>query len=146
MDANAPKLWDEIWTREGIESWRGKALAGVYERIVELVPEGSPVVDFGGGVGILGVRLRDDLGCGVHVLDHSPEACRQARTAGLEAICFNLDDIGVPSRPYINVSLIMESVADARNPGLFSAGAMIGNSRFLEKVTPVPVPPLPSSP
>jgi len=41
---------------------------------------------------------------------------------------------------------IMASEAAARNPELFSAGATMGSSRSRENVTPVPLPPSPSSP
>ncbi len=58
----------------------------------------------------------------------------------------NIDVIGVPSRPNVMVSRIMASLAAARKPALFKDGAIMGKSRFREKVTPVPMPPLPASP
>ena len=52
----------------------------------------------------------------------------------------------MPSRPRMSVVLIMMSEADARNPGLLSAGARIGALRGRDMVTPVPCPPSPCAP
>lgn len=48
--ANSPAEWDRIWSDPAQAEWRKRALAEVYDRIVELVPRGAKVVDLGGGV------------------------------------------------------------------------------------------------
>lgn len=100
-EANDPALWDDLWTKEGQDSWRGRALASVYERIEELVPEDASVVDVGGGVGILAGRLTVACGATVTVRDHSMAALKQAQEAGFITHRIDLEepDIAVPRRP-----------------------------------------------
>lgn len=84
--ANAPETWDAIWRQEGRETWRKDALGGVYDRIEKLlegVKPGPVIHDIGGGVGVLAARLAQGGKRGVCVWDHSKEALRQARDAGL---------------------------------------------------------------
>ena len=81
-EANSPAKWDALWAAEGRDSWRGKALASVYERIAELMPRGASVVDLGGGVGLLADVLRDKAQCDTWVIDQSEEALRMAAAAG----------------------------------------------------------------
>lgn len=81
--ANRADLWDQIWKNEGAESWRKQALGRVYSRIVRSMPREARVLDIGGGVGQLAIRLRDEGHCRVAVLDASAEACRQAQEAGV---------------------------------------------------------------
>jgi tetratricopeptide (TPR) repeat protein len=86
VNHNAPDLWDRIWREEGEESWRGRALAEVYTRVCQLVPESSRVVDVGGGIGLLARRLQDEKKCECTVIDHSKEACELACRAGVSAV------------------------------------------------------------
>lgn len=97
-EANSAGNWDVLWTREGQESWRGKVLDTVYARVAQLIPQGSKVLDIGGGVGIFAKRLREDRGCTVTIWDISPAAIEMARAEGftgdvvdLESIC-NVND------------------------------------------------------
>lgn len=90
--ANAVGNWDRIWESEGKDTWRGDALREVYERIVQLVPRGSKVLDIGGGVGVLASKLRDEKGCRVVVADHAPKAIAQAMQAGHDTILVDLED------------------------------------------------------
>jgi hypothetical protein len=79
---NSPEAWDRIWSNPAEAEWRSEALAAVYDRIVELVPDGASVVDLGGGVGTLARKLRA-AGRRCLVVDCSPEACSQAG----ESVC-----------------------------------------------------------
>jgi 2-polyprenyl-3-methyl-5-hydroxy-6-metoxy-1,4-benzoquinol methylase len=56
-EANSVSNWDALWVSEGIESWRKTALDEVYQRILQLVPAKSHVIDLGGGVGLLAKML-----------------------------------------------------------------------------------------
>ena len=51
--ANAPEVWDRIWTKEGATSWRGEKMANVYARIANLIPHQAfsdhAIVDAGAG-------------------------------------------------------------------------------------------------
>lgn len=93
-EANSPERWDALWEAEGRETWRARALGPIYDRIVELMPEHKCVMDIGGGVGILAMRLRQERQCSAVVLDQSEEAVRQCREAGVTAVhaCIGPDD------------------------------------------------------
>lgn len=79
-DANSASRWDELWAQEGKDSWRGKALAEVYDRIASLLPHDALVTEYGCGVGqlaeLLSKKRADVRGL---LLDHSGEALRIAR-------------------------------------------------------------------
>lgn len=78
LAANAPAEWDRIWSDPAQAEWRKRALAEVYDRIVELVPCESLVVDLGGGVGTLANRLNAERECSAVVWDHSITAAAKA--------------------------------------------------------------------
>src|SRR5262249_49604657 len=90
ISANSQKEWDKLWLNEGRSSWRKEALASVYDRIAELVPRGSRIIDVGGGVGLLAEELEKKAQCRTLVLDHSEIAVAQAKAAGLAAMRFDL--------------------------------------------------------
>lgn len=56
---NTPDYWDQIWEREGDETWRD--FKNKYQHIISLVPDGSEVLDIGCGVGLLLRKMRDAL-------------------------------------------------------------------------------------
>lgn len=103
-EANSSEKWDTLWAAEGLDSWRNGALAKVYERIVHLasatLPEGTKVVDVGGGGGALALLLRM-AGFDVEVWEHNDAAL---------SLCLNR---GVPAR---RVDLLGESLPDVE-PG-----------------------------
>jgi len=107
-EANHPEKWNSIWELEGTSSWRGHALAGVYQRIVDLVPRGSQVADFGGGIGLLGQQLKEQRDCSVSILDHSESAVRAAQAAGLEAYLFDIEDFTFYLPRHYNVFVATE--------------------------------------
>jgi len=82
---NTPDHWNECWKNQIQAEWREKKLDPVYKRILELVPPGLKVVDFGGGVGILGQRLKEQKGCSVCIWEHNDTAIKAAIDRGLEA-------------------------------------------------------------
>lgn len=89
-EANSVGNWDEIWKKEGRESWRGTALSPVYDRIVELTPREAYGLDIGGGVGLLSSHLWRERKAHVVVLDHSDVACKLAEEAGCDALPWKL--------------------------------------------------------
>ena len=93
QEANAPGAWDEIWSREGGDTWRAQAMAATYDRVCAIVGAGDgAVVDLGGGIGLLAERLRA-AGWGALVVDHSAAAVRQAQDRGLEARCARVEEL-----------------------------------------------------
>lgn len=123
---NSPQEWDSLWAKEGRDSWRGKALAQVYERIAELIPRELAVVDVGGGVGLLADVLRDVATSSVTVLDVSVEAVSQARGAGHKAEVWDAED---PTRSILTVANalvateVLEHLSDAACTRLLTFGA-----------------------
>ncbi len=91
-EENSAEKWDALWSEEGDESWRKRAMAGVYERIAQLMPRGSKVIDLGGGRGFLAELLRDEAGCSVEVWEHNEAAVRACTEKGLRARFADLED------------------------------------------------------
>jgi hypothetical protein len=82
---NSAERWHTIWADEGDGTWRGNALALVYDRIVQLCPANTSVLDIGGGVGLLGKLLADKRKAEVHVAEHNTAALMAATDKGLGA-------------------------------------------------------------
>lgn len=70
---NSPEFWADTWRAESHDSWRKDALRFTYDRIIQLIPRGSTVVDIGGGIGILAKQLLEIKQCKVTVWEHSRE-------------------------------------------------------------------------
>lgn len=103
-EANSVERWDDIWADPAQAEWRETVLTPVYERIVFLVPNGSSVVDLGGGVGTLALALKDGRDCHVTVVDHSQQAIDQAITAGVAA---ELADLEQPLHIQASASIVI---------------------------------------
>lgn len=91
---NSAENWDALWTAEGLSSWRGTAMAAVYERLDQLIPQNAKVLDIGGGVGILANFLRQK-GREVEVWDISPAAVKMCKKQGITARVVDLLN-GIP--------------------------------------------------
>lgn len=98
-EANSVQTWDKLWSAPESRDWREEVLRLVYDRIVQLVPAESAVVDIGGGVGALAKRL-NARGHHAVVWDHSPAALEQARAAG---ICADQVDLLVADATYLRM-------------------------------------------
>lgn len=81
---NSAENWDALWTAEGLTSWRGTAMAEVYDRLDYLIPPNVKVLDIGGGVGILAKHLQK-RGRTVEVWDISKAAVKMCRKQGIKA-------------------------------------------------------------
>ena len=101
MNANAPELWDRIWSDPTEPEWRERALEPVYSRIeflLRCLPLGSQgthhVEDLGGGVGTFARRLLASEACkSACVVDASPAAIRMVNgldIPGLGGVCADL--------------------------------------------------------
>lgn len=100
-ETNSPAEWNRIWSTPAETDWRGGVLAPVYDRIAELVPSRSRVVDLGGGVGMLARKLAD-LGHDVEVWEHNDAALEACRAKGLRTHVVDLEQLsqGMPLTAY----------------------------------------------
>ena len=80
MNHNSRENWDEIWSREGDNTWR--TYPKLYNRILELTPPESKVFDVGCGVGKLLDRLKAELNCVTAGCDISSVATSHANVKG----------------------------------------------------------------
>lgn len=87
---NSAESWDELWRTEGLKSWRGSAMEAVYERLLQLVPKQAKVLDVGGGVGLLALKL-STTGRDVEVWDISPHAISMVKRQGMEGRIVDLE-------------------------------------------------------
>lgn len=93
-NANSQTAWDSLWHHKGSTDWRAEAMADVYDRIVHLlefedVPVATPVVDVGGGVGVLAAQVAETERP-VTVWDHSPIALKKV-PEGIDTLKINLE-------------------------------------------------------
>lgn len=111
--ANSPQAWNKTWSTADQRDWRAVALSDVYDRIVQLCPPDSIVVDFGGGIGTLAARLQDERDCVATVVEHNRtalDACKAAGVAGWEA---DLEDGGeLPHGSVIVATEVLEHLTD----------------------------------
>src|ERR1700744_4257402 len=131
--ANSPDLWNRLWSEKGQEEWRVQALNQVYTRIERVLPEGSNVVDLGGGVGALGRRLRDTKKANVLVVDHSEEALKKAAEDGLETAIADLENEAdvqrvIAGRDIIVATEVVEQLSADTRQLLFKAAAATGRA------------------
>jgi len=131
--ANSPDLWNRLWADKGQEEWRKQALNQVYTRIERLLPESANVVDLGGGVGVLGRRLRDTKKANVLVVDHSEEALKKAAEDGLETAIADLENEAdvqrvIAGRDLIVATEVVEHLSAETRHILFRAAAITGRA------------------
>jgi len=90
-NANAASYWDYIFKHEGWEHQR--FYPALYERVCELVPEDSKVVDVGCGTGVLLDMLTKKKHIRGYGLDHSEEAIGMLRQKWLEGEVGDIRDL-----------------------------------------------------
>lgn len=125
---NSASEWDRIWTTEGDNTWRAKALDQVYKRIIQLSGglggEDQTQVKFtdvGGGVGILAKQIQD---AHAHLLgvvrDISPVAVAACQASGVDAATINLEAVNTgveditPADLYVSVECLEHLTEGAR--------------------------------
>lgn len=134
-EANSPDNWDNLWQKEGQESWRGEVLSTVYARIAELIPKGSRVLDIGGGVGIFARRLRDERECTVEIWDISPTAVEMAIEQGFAAKVVDVEDF---SNSFESLDLFdvvvstecLEHLSQTARDHVLAAASKVGRAYF----------------
>lgn len=100
LAANAPENWALIWQHEGRDTWRGKVLSSVYQRLATLVPREANVLDLGGGVGVLASYLQEERKAVVTVAEHNEPALLHASNAGHPTLWFDLERDKLPTEAY----------------------------------------------
>ncbi len=133
LRANDPAWWAKAWEHEGRSSWRGEALSDVYLRIEQLVPTGERVVDIGGGVGILGARLRESRGADVEVWEHNEFCLRAARDAGLRSMFVDLEKMTLlpqATHGIVVATEVIEHLSPRARAALLDMAARCGKGLF----------------
>jgi SAM-dependent methyltransferase len=95
-DVNTSSYWDEVWAREGKDTWRKYPLT--FQKIKEQV-EGT-VLDVGCGVGVLLDVLRESDVTG---LDISPKAIEILKSKGIKGKVGTLPTIDFPDKSFDTV-------------------------------------------
>lgn len=134
--ANSVQTWDKLWSHEGRETWRGEFLEQVYARIAQLMPRGAKVIDIGGGVGLLGSKLKNDCECDVEVWDHSEAALVHAVDAGLGKRVVDLEaiDLGIRAHEFEGRVFVstetLEHLSDMARNRIVASAAASGKPAF----------------
>lgn len=84
QNINTREYWNRIWQEEGLTTWRTYRF--LFDRIVELIPPRSRVLDLGCGVGILLRRLHQEKQCICLGVDISDQAILLLEKRGLSGL------------------------------------------------------------
>lgn len=132
--ANSQMAWDSLWHHERSTAWRKEAMSEVYDRIVHLIDfEGisadTPIIDIGGGVGMLAGQIANmgEEGRFVTIWDHSPVALKQA-PGNVERLKINLETDKLPAikGSFIVGTELLEHLTEARRRHLLQHVASSG--------------------
>src|SRR2546427_42909 len=96
MKGASPTLLSPAMESYALEEWHD-----YYSEIVDLVPEGSKVLDVGSGRGGLAAWLRDHRGCAPTCIDASVNALEACRDKGLTSFLINIDDDELPRGRFV---------------------------------------------
>jgi hypothetical protein len=130
LAANAPSAWDKLWSVPESRDWRPQVMKVTYDRIVELMPPEVRVVDLGGGPGFLARKL-NAVGRPTEVWEHSPEARRLAREAGVDARDIDLEEsIPLPEVDVIVATEVLEHLTETALDRVLVTASLIGRAFF----------------
>lgn len=137
-ERNSEATWNQLWGAAETRDWRAEALQVVYQRIADLMPPESKIVDLGGGVGALAKKLADE-GHTVEVWEKSSEARRLAAEQGLVTRDVDLEHGELPlaggsnggSLVDVVVSTeVLEHLSDEALDRVLTAAARVGKAMF----------------
>jgi 2-polyprenyl-3-methyl-5-hydroxy-6-metoxy-1,4-benzoquinol methylase len=116
MNINTQEYWDEIWSREGLKTWR--IYPKTHELISDIVGYDKNVLELGCGVGILMKKLKDknNLMTGI---DISESAINEVRKQGMNGIAMKLP--GIPfqfSFSHFNYCVACEFIEHFEDPSI----------------------------
>ncbi len=115
-DINTGLYWNHLWKQRGIE-WGESATAyvGLYERICQMIPEGSSVVDVGCGIGVLMDMLTKKRHAHVFGVDISSEAIEMVKSRWMEGVVGDAADFHVKGEDhYVVATETIEHLSDAK--------------------------------
>jgi SAM-dependent methyltransferase len=113
---NTRSYWDEVYTREGAQTWR--QYPEMFERVGENVSKGQSVAEIGCGVGILGSRLTASLGVSYKGFDLSETAVEMAKTRFLDCVRKSVSDLTAADLGTPDVVVATELVEHLSKPDL----------------------------
>jgi len=87
---NTPDYWDQVYSREGADSWR--KYPQMFQAVVDKVHHGAGVVELGCGVGILGSKLTAEKSVIYSGYDISPIGVEMAKSRFLDAKVLDVRD------------------------------------------------------
>jgi len=90
MNINTAEHWNEVWAREGFQTWR--TYPYLFNFILERIPPHASVLDIGCGVGVFLDRARKEKNCEVYGVDISPVAIDLLHKRGIKGHVFNSDE------------------------------------------------------
>jgi 2-polyprenyl-3-methyl-5-hydroxy-6-metoxy-1,4-benzoquinol methylase len=100
FNINSRRYWDTIWARERKDIPEHRFYPHIYNKIVDLVPQGSEVADVGCGLGILMERLKTEKACNVFGIDISSAAAEFVNHKGMDALVAKVPPIPLNSESF----------------------------------------------
>ncbi len=112
-DINTSKYWDEIWEKEGLNTWR--KYDKIYTKIIEIIPQHSKILDVGCGVGVLMQQLKNEKIGQVYGIDISRVAMEKLYQRGMYGQVSQLPSLGLKDDIF-DVAVSIELLEHIKNP------------------------------
>uniref|UniRef100_A0A6M3L5V0 Putative methyltransferase n=1 Tax=viral metagenome TaxID=1070528 RepID=A0A6M3L5V0_9ZZZZ len=113
-DVNTSSYWDEVWAREGTDTWRKYPLT--FQKVASHISPEDTVLDVGCGVGVL-LDVLKPLCREVAGLDISPKAIEILKSKGIEGKVGKLPTIDYPDKSF-DVVVATETLEHLSEPEL----------------------------
>lgn len=98
LNPNTSHYWNTLYAKEGISPTRN--YEKLHDKIIELCPFESKILDVGCGVGILLSKLKSENGCEVYGIDFSKNAVEFCKGNGVNAIVSELPNVPYPDEMF----------------------------------------------
>ena len=115
FNVNTQRYWDMVWSNEKYKTRPNRFCPNAFNKIVQLVPHYSDVVDIGCGIGILLKTLRKENNCEVFGVDISKEAIDALKEQNIDGIVAKVPPIPLPPN-HCDVAIATELLEHVNSP------------------------------
>ena len=118
FDINTQRTYDELWSQERSAPRYDRFYPIAFNKLVQMIPRNSKVIDIGCGLGILMARLRTEKACEVLGIDISKEAISALYEKGMRGVVAHVPPIPICSDS-ADIVIATEVLEHVRSPKVF---------------------------